>query len=220
MKRAAIVGQGNFDAPHQVAREPGFTTGMPMRHSGHSSRIPDGGLEGSQRRARHPHLGAAATPVDDGAGRQNLGARRAQRFDHFTRAAAGGDHILHHCGPFSGSHRESSPQRHLLGGRVPLGENEARAHRPGYLVADDQAPQGGRDDQVRGAGHQRAQEVRQHPAQLDGCRGMLQHQRALEVLGAVQSAGEPEMALEVGAGGSEQLQDGVGLRRHKGLLYH
>ena len=49
---------------------------------------------------------------------------------------------------------------------------------------------------------------------------MAQHQRALQIVGTVQSAGESEMAIQVGAGGPEQIKNGFGLRRHKGLLYH
>ena len=37
VKRAAIVGELDADAAHYAGREPGLTTGMPCRHSGHSS---------------------------------------------------------------------------------------------------------------------------------------------------------------------------------------
>src|SRR5271157_6394548 len=36
VKRRAVVGQMEADAAHQFGREPGFTTGMPRRHRGHS----------------------------------------------------------------------------------------------------------------------------------------------------------------------------------------
>src|SRR5713226_7259459 len=44
--------------------------------------------------------------------------------------------------------------------------------------------------------------------------GMLQHQSALQVLGTVQSAGQPEMALKVGAGLVESAQNRIRLRVH------
>jgi hypothetical protein len=77
-------------------------------------------------------------------------------------------------------------------------------------VPDDQAAQGGRGDQVDFSGRQRAEFLGQPPAEsLRGGR-VLQHQRALQVLGAVQAAGQAEVAFEVCAGGPEQLQDGLG----------
>ena len=60
----------------------------------------------------------------------------------------------------------------------------------------------------------------QQASQVLRGRGMLQHQRALQVFGAVQPAGQAEMALQIGAGGTEQVKNGFGLRRHKRLLYH
>ena len=37
VERVAVVGERDSDAAHQAGREPGLTTGMPGRHSGHSS---------------------------------------------------------------------------------------------------------------------------------------------------------------------------------------
>ena len=57
-------------------------------------------------------------------------------------------------------------------------------------------------------------------AQGLGVDGVLEHQGALQVLGAMQSAGEPEVPVEVGAGPFEEIQDAAFLRCHKSLLYH
>ena len=50
--------------------------------------------------------------------------------------------------------------------------------------------------------------------------GMLQHQSALQVLGTVKPAGQPEVAPKISAGPVEQLEDAAFLRYHKCLLYH
>ena len=44
-----------------------------------------------------------------------------------------------------GGQEEPAPEGHLAG-RVPFGEQEAGAHRPRHLVADDQAAQGREND--------------------------------------------------------------------------
>lgn len=47
---------------------------------------------------------------------------------------------------------------------------------------------------------------------------MLQDQRALQVFRAMQSAGQLEVALEVGSGGLEDFEDRFPLRRHIGII--
>lgn len=44
---------------------------------------------------------------------------------------------------------------------------------------------------------------------------MLQHQGALQVFGAVQSAGEPEMSAKIRAGVVERAENGIGFGQHK-----
>jgi hypothetical protein len=44
---------------------------------------------------------------------------------------------------------------------------------------------------------------------------ILEHASALQVFRAVQSAGEPEMTAQVGAGVMEGAEDGIGFGRHK-----
>src|ERR1700682_5316528 len=48
-----------------------------------------------------------------------------------------------------------------------------------------------------------------------GVPGILEHPRALQVLRAVQAAGEPEVTAQVCAGVVEGAQDWIRLRRHK-----
>ena len=152
-------------------------------------------LERGQGHTRHAHVGAAAAAVDDGAGSQDLAASRAQNLDNVGGAAAGGDHVFHHHRRFAGRHFETPAQRHLSGGGIAFREEEARSQRARHLMADDEAAQGWGDDQVDFPGRQRADFLGQRPAQPFRGGRMLQHQRALQVLGAVQTAGKAEVAL-------------------------
>ena len=220
MKRAAVVGQLDLDAAHHAGREPGFATRNAARAQGALLEMMGRHLERGQRHARHAHVGTAAAAIDDGAGSQHPAAGRAQNLDDVGGAAAGGDHVFHHHRRLAGRHGESPAQRHLSGGGIAFGEEKARSERARHLVADDEAAQGGGGDQVDFSGRQRAEFLGQQPPEPFRGGRMLQHQRALQVLGAVQAAGEAEVAFEVCAGGPEQLQDGLSLRRHRRLLYH
>ena len=42
----------------------------------------------------------------------------------------------------------------------------------------------------------------------------------LKVAGTVEAARQPEVPLQISAGLFEQIENAVGLRRHKRLLYH
>ncbi len=90
-----------------------------------------------------------------------------------------------------------------------------------HFVSDNQAADGGRGHHIdRSSRPDLPDAVRKGPSQAFRMGGMLQHQGALEVLGAVQAAGQPEMAAKIGAGLVEQCQDFAFLRCHKCLLYH
>ena len=50
--------------------------------------------------------------------------------------------------------------------------------------------------------------------------GILQDERRLKIPGTVKAARQPEMSLQVSACLLKQVENTVGLRRHKRLLYH
>jgi len=110
-----------------------------------------------------------------------------KNLDDIRGAAAGGDHIFHHHRRLAGRHGESAAQRHLSGGGIAFGEEKARSQRARHLVPDNEAAQGRGGDQVDFSGRQRAQFLGQQPAQSLRRGRVLQHQRALQVLGAVQT---------------------------------
>ena len=106
-----------------------------------------------------------------------------------------------------------------MAGGVALGEDGASAESAGHFVSNDDAAQSGGDHGFDGQfRNQRAQGFREQSAELLGVPGMLEHQRALQVLAAVQTAGEAEMSAQVGAGLVEKLEDGVRGSVHQSLL--
>ena len=177
-------------------------------------------LQCGQCDSRHADIGGAAAAVNDGPGCQHARSRGLQAIHDVACAAAGGDHVLHHDGGLAGPNRKAAAQHHLAAFRIAFGEQKRSAQRARGLVADDQAAQSGRHHQ-RGLLFDEGVELGGQAApEFLGHLGMAQHQRALQVVRTVQSAGQAKMAFEVSAGGAEQIENGIGLRRHKGLLYH
>ena len=108
-----------------------------------------------------------------------------------------------------GAQREATPQRQPA--VLPLGEDRAHAERARHLVADHDAAERRGEDRRRAepasAGAERVAERRRVAR-------MLEHERALQVPGAVQTRRQTEVAFEQGAGLAEQMQElVVGHRR-------
>ena len=49
---------------------------------------------------------------------------------------------------------------------------------------------------------------------------ILENEGGLQIAGTVKAAGQPEVALQPGAGLLEEIENALWLRRHKRLLYH
>ena len=109
----------------------------------------------------------------------------------------------------SGLKREATPQRQPA--VLPLGEDRAHAERARHLVADDDAAERRREHDRRAVALERGAErftERRRVARV------LEHERALQVPGAVQTRRQTEVAFEQGAGLAEQMQElVVGHRR-------
>ena len=58
-------------------------------------------------------------------------------------------------------------------------------------------------------GRRRADALGDRPAERFGVRGMLQHERALQVAGAVQAGRQAEVPVEQGAGAAEEVEQFV-----------
>src|SRR5439155_4680095 len=167
------------------------------------------------------HFPSAA--VDDGAGGQDTRTLLAQALNDFARATAGGDDVFDDHGSFARRNLKSPAQLHLTR-RIPLGENESCSQSACYLVADDEAADGGRRHQADTFWlHKRGERFGQPASQILRDAGMLEYQRALQICGTMEAAGQAKMAGEVCARRTKQIQNclaRLGLRHHKRLLYH
>src|SRR5580658_494342 len=152
---------------------------------------------------------ASAAAVNDGSGRDGQGAFLFYDADGFARGAAGGPHVFDHQNAFAGLQLEATAQSHLAGA-ITFNEKRADAESAGDFVADNQAAERGGDD----AGHGVILEtLGEGAAELFGMLRMLQDERALDVRGAVASAGKLEMPGADGTYLFEQLQDFFALHR-------
>jgi hypothetical protein len=180
-------------------------------------------------------LGSAVAAVDDGGGGEDLDAGRMEESDNLSGAASGGDDVFDDDGTFAGGEGEAAAEGHG-GVSGAFGEEEPGVEGSGDLVADDEASDGWGGDEldggvgvlllllvVVGGGGWLSRDVLEDEAgeaaaEVFGVLRVLEDEGALEVFGAVQTAGEAEVAAEVGAGGVEEVEDVFALRVHKGLL--
>ena len=105
-----------------------------------------------------------------------------------------------------GSERESASERQLP--VLALGEDGADAKRAADFLADDDAAQRRRQHRLRA---EAAHAIRERRAERFGLARMLQHERALQVAGAVQSGRQAEVALEERARAAKAVEDGRGV---------
>ena len=96
------------------------------------------------------------------------------------------------------------PRRSVEHAVLPLGEDRAHAERAADLLADDDAAERRRQHDGRPQAARRDRAMARPSA--SACCGMLQHERALQVAGAVQPGGQAEVALEQRAGPAEQIE--------------
>ena len=116
-------------------------------------------------------------------------------------AAALGDHVLDHQAALARADLEPAAQHQ--GAILLLREDEAATELTGHLLTDHQSPHGGCDD---GLDAERTHLVGQGRPEALHQRHLLQRQRALEELAAVQAAAEDEVPLQQGTGLAEQGQ--------------
>jgi hypothetical protein len=116
-------------------------------------------------------------------------------------AAASGHDILRHDEPFVRPDQETAPQDQTA--RFFLDEDVAFAERAPNFLADDDSAERRRDDGVE---FNAAQFVGQAAANLSRDVGVLEEQRALEKLPAVEAGAKHEMAVEKRAGLAEKRQ--------------
>ena len=131
----------------RAAREPGFSTGRPCLHSGHSS--------GVQETASSVARATRGTPRSTRPPLRSMIEPTPKTWTPAARSSSITSRVLPPVVTTSSTTTAVSPgvrknprRRVILPGGVPFGEQEAGAHGPGDLVADDQAAQGGRNDNL------------------------------------------------------------------------
>ena len=148
---------------------------------------------------------AAAAAVDQGARGDGESAFLLDHADRLARGTAGGPDVLDDEDAFTGLQLEAAAKGHLAG-TVAFDEEGADSERARHFVADDHAAESRRDDARDGM---ISKNFRQCAAERFGVLGKLQHERTLDVRGAVASAGELEVALADGADLFENLENFV-----------
>jgi hypothetical protein len=159
-------------------------------------------------------IDSAAAAIDYGAGGEHTGAGFLQDLDYFARTPTSGNNVFHYHGGFAWFDAEASAQHHFSGG-IALGKDKAGTQGSSYLVTDDQAADGWRyHDRDVERRFQAAEFRGQQTSEMLGVARMLKHPGALQVFRAVQSAGEPEMTAQIGAGVMEGVENEIGFGRH------
>src|SRR5580700_817126 len=146
---------------------------------------------------------APAAAVDQGAGCDGEAAFLLDDANRFARGTACGPNVLDDEDAFAGLQLEAAAEGHLAGA-VALDEERADTESACHFMSNDHAAESGRNDARHGM---IAENFRERAAQRFGVRRKLQHERALDIRGAVASAGELEVALADGADLFEQLEN-------------
>ena len=168
-----------------------------------------GNIEFEESFGRDIEFEATAATVNDGAGGNGQAAFLLHDADGFASGAAGGPDVFDDKSFFAGFEFKAAAQGHLTG-TIAFDEDGANAEPASDFMADDQAAQGGRYDtgnvMVFKHGGDGA-------AKFFGVLRMLEHERALDVGGAVAAAGQFEMSGADGADGFEKFYDFVASHR-------
>ena len=144
---------------------------------------------------------ASAAAIDQCAGGNGEAAFLLDDANCFARGAAGSPNILDDEDTLARFQLEAATQRHLAG-TVAFDEKSANAERTRDFVADDYAAERGRDNTCN---RMIVENIAERFAERFGVLRELENERALDVGGAVASAGEFEMALADGAYLFEEL---------------
>ena len=100
---------------------------------------------------------------------------------------------------------------------LPFGEDGADAERPGHFLPDDDSTEGGREHQTD---IEMADTLGERGAARLGLGGVLQHERALQITGAVQAGCQAEVSFEQCPNTTKSVQNRVKRdRSHSGRVY-
>jgi hypothetical protein len=141
----------------------------------------------------------APAAIDNDADAGDFAAVGVDDIDRFLHAPTASHDVFGHNEPFVRPNLETAPQDEAAG--FFLNEDVAFPKCAAHFLADDDSAEGGGDD---GVALNAAQLIGQPSANVRGDAGVLQEQRALEELPAVQARPQNEMTVEKSAGLSEE----------------
>ncbi len=169
------------------------------------------GVHRFQRNSRHAEIGLSSAAVDDRACGEYRRAAVLEQANDLSGAPAGGDDVFNNDGVLAGCYFEASTQNHFVRSGVALGKKRTHLQSTRNLMADDNSAYRWRYDDIdASASGQRLNFVRQLAAKALGMLREGENLGALQILGAMQAAGEAEMTSQICAGFLEQTQDGIG----------
>ena len=158
---------------------------------------------------RNPEIDLTVRSVHDHRHAEHRSVSGADDVDGLLNSPASRNDILDHEALFTGCQQEPAAEDELA--VVLFGKNKANAQLAGDFLADDESSHGGRNDGVgvkileaRGEGRSESFHVGH----------VLQGERALKVLAAVQTASEDEVAFQESSGSLKKFLDFVACHRY------
>lgn len=151
-------------------------------------------IQRDERMKRHLQVCRPVAAIDD---RRRADDRRTRGFDGrdgFPGRKTRRDDVLDDDHAIARFEAEPAPERHLP--VLPLDENRAQLQAAPHFVTDDEPAHGWRQYDRR---RERPQTIGECAAQGFGVRGMLEHQRTLEVPRTVQPRRQLEVPVQEGA---------------------
>ena len=140
-------------------------------------------------------------PVDDRCGADDLRAGGSGHLHRLARRAAGRHDVLDDENPIGVRQREAAPEHQRA--FLALREDCADAERAADFLSDDDAAERGRQHDGRA---EVARPLGEGAAERLRVGRMLQHERALQVAGAVKPGRQAEVAFEQRARAAEQIE--------------
>jgi hypothetical protein len=185
----------------QYARNADVREKMYRAYATRASEFGNAEWDNSAVLTRTLELRRAAAPVDQRADAHHRAAERLGAPDDLADGATRGHHVLDHQASLAGGQREPAPEPHDA--VLPLGEERARAEGAGHFVGDHDAADRRRQN---GPDTVAAERRRERLAERGGVNRVLQHQRGLQIDVRVKPGGEPEVAVQQGAGGLVEIE--------------
>ena len=147
----------------------------------------------------------AAASVDDSSGCRHYSSFVSNDLDRLLQPSTPRDHVFGNEESLSGTNDKASTEDQAAR-TILLRENMPFPQMAGHLLADDDPADGRRDNSRRRVGLELAGKA---PANLRGNGGILQQQRALKELPAMQARAKNKVAVQKGSGPVKKIKNVV-----------